>query len=391
MKKLLLGAIVYVLVGAHGVNADSWRILFYMDSIENLNDMAIKAVTEMMCAQPTDTVEFYIQLPAYSDKGLRYRLDNQKLSVDSEVIVTGDAKQDLLDAAAWGFAGLPADQNTPTHTMLMVSNYGGNILDSDLGASLQQIKEEILQGRAVDILAFDTCMGAMLEVAYQVAPYAHYLVGSQSCSLPDGFDYKGVIAVLNQEQNSPEAVAAGMMRAFDTYYTAHDAPGISTHAALDLSQIEPVIQAINSLMVLLLALPDRVSLLQAVRDQTPRFCMLPLYTDLVAFCDLIEHQLRASDTRCDSVDISRILYGAIYEAINNIRLAVNNFTAERCAGAAVAGADAHGCAVYCPPAHIDSSYRTTLFAQTCRWYQALQVMCQEPVRVDSACVRAIRF
>jgi hypothetical protein len=445
MKKLILGAVLYALVGAHAAQADSWRILFYMDSIEDLNDMAIKAVTEMMCARPSDSIEFYIQLHAYGKAGLRYKLDNQKLAVDSEVVLTGDAKQDLLDAARWGFAGHTAD-----HTMILFSNHGWGILDpiynpatekwegeydqvgemcvikkgfgsethtqelhaqlmreahkrhrgfmfnkvaqtyltnQDLVASLQLIQQDILQGKALDILAFDTCMGAMIEVAYQVAPHARYLVGSQSCSLKDGFDYKGVISVLNQEQNSPEMVATGMVRAFDAYYNAHDASGIYTHAALDLSHVESVIQALNSLMVLVLALPDRASLLQGARDHAPRFCMWPMYTDLVSFCNLIEKNLRA----CDSADISRILYSAIYQAIANIRSAVNKMAVARCAGA-VARADAHGCAIYCPPASIDSSYTKTEFAQSCKWYQALQVMCGQPVPLaDSGCVHAISF
>lgn len=395
--------------------ADTWKILWYMDSSDALSDMAIKNVTDMMHGKPNDTVDIIIQLHAYYNAGLRYHVTENSLEFLEEITLTGNSKQDFIDAATWAFTNNNAD-----HTMLIIANHGYGILDpqwndtnqawevdtgglneqcmikrscltnlvkehkrhrgfmfsttpraylknQDLADGLTVIKEIILHGKSLDILAFDTCMGDMFEIAYLVAPYAHYLVGNQSCSLLDGFDYQGVTKVLNQGL-SPREVSKQMVDVFDAYYRKNDASGIYTHAALDLSHIYTVSNALDALVTQILDMPELAPLLDQARYASPRFCLWPIYTDLIAFFKCIESGLVAMEP---SDKLS-----ALQTALHTFYALMPSLIVARCGGQTTKGL-AHGVAIYLPPTAIDSSYYTARFSQQSKWIDLLALMCNE--------------
>src|SRR5207237_109736 len=124
------------------------------------------------------------------------------------------------------------------HRGFMFNNQSRSYLtNNDLIAGLDYIKTHLLADKNIDILVFDTCMGAMIEVGYQVAPYVDFMVGCQSCALVDGFEYKGIMELLKSSHNAPRDVARGMIQVFDAYYTIHDERGIYTNSAFDLRMI----------------------------------------------------------------------------------------------------------------------------------------------------------
>jgi len=89
-----------------------------------------------------------------------------------------------------------ADEEHLNHRgFLFNANRRTYLNNKDLIEILDHITANLLH-KKLDVIAFDTCMGDMLEVGYQIAPYADYLVGSQSCSLLDGFDIKRLFLFL---------------------------------------------------------------------------------------------------------------------------------------------------------------------------------------------------
>jgi len=395
------------------LSADTWNIFWYMDSSDGLNDMAIKNITDMMRGKPNDTVNVRIQLHAYFDAGLRYHATQNSLEFLEAVTLTGNSKQDFIDAATWALADNDAD-----HTMLIIANHGWGILDphwnditnewevdagglsnqcmikrgclnnlvkehkrhrgfmfsvtprvyltnQDLVDGLAIIKADILHGKKIDILAFDTCMGDMFEIAYLVAPYADYLVGNQSCSLLDGFDYHGVMNVFNQGL-TPRNTSAGMVRVFDAYYGEHDASGIYTHAALDLSHIYAVSNALDAVVAQLLNMPELAPLFVQARNASPRFCLWPMYTDLISFCKCIEAELVNVQP---SYDLS-----ALQAALDNLYAVMPSLVVARCGGSTTQGL-AHGVAIYLPPTAVDASYYGTRFVHESQWVKLLELIC----------------
>lgn len=392
------------------VCADTWKVFFYMDSSDSMSDMAIKNITDMVRGKPGDNVEWLIQLHAYHQAGLRYRVTGRGLEFLDEVALTGNSKQDLIDGASWAFTTTDAD-----HTMLILANHGWGILDprwnsttekwevgsdalsnscvvkrspwqelhvhhrgfmfsttprtylnnQDLIDSLGYINKALLQGKKLDVLAFDTCMGSMLEVAYQVSPFAQYLVGVQSCSLMDGFDYQGVMAALNQGL-APRDLVAAMVKACDDYFAPRDASGVYTYAALDLAYVASIAKALDSVVGQLLSMPELLPIIMQAHDDAPRFCMWPMYTDLIAFCKDIEKGLITLPL---SAEVT-----LLQEALQSLYDVSQQCVVARCGGHTTTGL-AHGYAVYLPVASIDESYYTTQFVKESQWITLLHYMC----------------
>jgi hypothetical protein len=379
-----------------------------MDSSDGLHDMAIKNITDMMRAQPNDNVDFFIQLHAYDHSALRYHVTHSGLVFMQEVLLTGNSKQDFIDACTWGFNG------TADHTMLIGWGHGWGILDpewnsethewevdggslsnectvksirtihannhknhkgfifndnphayltnQDLIDSLKYVKENLLRGKKIDIIAFDTCMGAMIEVGYQIAPYALYFVGNQSCSLRDGFNYQEIIPALNQ-QHSPRQVASAMVRAFNAYYNEHDASGIYTHAALDLAYAHDLKNDLDAVISVLLSAPDFAPAVLQASITSPRFCLFPMYSDLIAFCKNVDTELSTLSPSAKTHELKL--------ALQNLYAAHNKFVVARCGGFTTEGL-AHGFAIYLPTNGIDKSYRKTIFAHESLWLKLLE-------------------
>lgn len=408
--------IISFLFSACITKADSWQVLFYMDSSDGLSDMAFKNITDMMRGKPHDTIQFLVQLHAYEDKGLRYAVTEHGLQFLQEVTLSMNCKQDLIDGASWAFGNSQAD-----HTLLILSNHGWGILDPQWSEEKQKweagadslsnlcvikrfcngldltkiharhhkgymfmaqprtylnnqdmldafgaIQSTALSGKKIDVVAFDTCMGAMLEVGYELAPYASYLLGVQSCALKDGFDYQNVMAVLNGATNDPKTVAAGIVQGFDAYYAEHDEAGIYTFSALDLSYMNAVRQALDEVVAQILASPTCTALLSQAHQQAPRFCLWPMYTDPVAFCKILESLYQQSgDAVADG----------LANALNTFYAAVEQSVVARCSGKTVCN-DAYGFAIYLPAAYeVYESYPQTLFAQQSQWLALLNVLC----------------
>ena len=130
--------LVALTIYATPISADTWRVLFYMDSSDGLSDMAFKNITDMVRGTPNDSIEFFVQLHAYHKAGLRYRITAAGLTFIEEVTLKDDIQQDLINATSWGFADNSAD-----HTMLILSNHGFGILDPQWNENSQKWEFEL--------------------------------------------------------------------------------------------------------------------------------------------------------------------------------------------------------------------------------------------------------
>ena len=119
--------------------------------------------------------------------------------------------------------------------------------DLDVQTILNFLNKKL--GKKIDIVAFDACLMAGIEIASTVKPYANYLVSSQQTIPGIGFDYKGIFASLNQKVLQPSDFAVAMVKAYDTLYqrTKED----YTLSAIDLSKIDALIQNVSNIANLL--------------------------------------------------------------------------------------------------------------------------------------------
>ena len=409
---------ICIILLASQLSAESWRVFFYMDATDRLADMAFKNITDMMQGAPVQSVEWYIQLHAYDQTALRYQVIGNDLHFIEEKQLTGTALTDFIDACIWGFNNTQTD-----HTMLILANHGWGALDpswnetahaweaaeiimthdgpscSFIAQQLHEVKKQYSEHCAqhrgfmfnttnktylrnddmccglalltqsvlrtkLDVIAFDTCMGCMFEVAHSIEPYAQYLVGMQSCALRDGFDYQRFVRILNDGADA-RTTAACFVDAFDAYYKEYDGEGIYTCTALDLSFMDEMMEQLDTIIAILLKHPNYMPWIRAARDASQRFCLWPVYTDLVAFLKLVEAELIEHYAIQDGDGVLgklRTFYRTMERAV-----------VARCGGYTTVG-NAHGVSIYLPWFEIDAAYRVSRFAQQSQWVTLLHAM-----------------
>ena len=117
--------------------------------------------------------------------------------------------------------------------------------------------------RKLDVLFFNTCLMATVEVAVMMAPYANYMVASADEIWVLPF-YDGIFALLN---GGPRDVASGIPDAYSAALDAVD-PGVyRTLIALDLSKLDVVNTALNDLAEKLKAVVNSQPSWQTIMSQ----------------------------------------------------------------------------------------------------------------------------
>ena len=124
---LLFTLLITSLLLTCSIEASTWKIFFYMDASDGLTDMAFKNITDIIRGKAQDinnTVDVVIQLHAYDQVALRYRVTDKGLIFVAETTLSSNCKKDFIDAATWAFSN-----NTSDHIMLIFSNHGYGALD----------------------------------------------------------------------------------------------------------------------------------------------------------------------------------------------------------------------------------------------------------------------
>lgn len=125
-----------------------------------------------------------------------------------------------------GFEGFGWDENSGNHLSL-----------SAITSALEQ------SGRKYDLIGFDACLMAGLEVARAMSPYARYLIGSEEISA-GGWTYAEWVSALAK---NPEQDPASIGRIIIDSFFHRDEPSGNTAALIDLSGLEPVQKALDEL------------------------------------------------------------------------------------------------------------------------------------------------
>lgn len=403
--------------------AKPWHVLLFVESSESLSHAAIKNITDLLKGRigTADADRIYVQWHCLGKDGnlgdevYRYRIDGSSLTLQEYAYLSYNPVDDLVAAARWAFSTIDND----AHTMLLLSNHGSGVLNktwkdtgsgfdwfpeydvlmdeacsvkrrrhhdechrallflkepkismslAQLGKALATMHATVFNGRKVDVLGMDMCMMSMVEVGYEVAPYVNYMVGSQDCELEYGWDYEAVFKHLG----SPLEVVQTVVNAYSNFYTIHAKRGTYTQAGIDLSYINDLKSNIDAVAAYLLNYSNTygdcfITMLKDMRKQLPKFCMVPMYTDLYSFYEALEEQLTIFNDHKDNAALTQLLQGG--------KALIKKMVVANCTG--VQRTDAHGLSLYFPLSHLDSSYEQCLFAQQSGWSKVIKQIARD--------------
>lgn len=247
----------------------SWAVYWYLcgSDLETNGGFATTDLSEMMEVQLPENVNVVIQTggaavwqndqmdPEKLQRWL-YNSEGLQLIEEQDTANMGDA-QTLYEFLAFANENYPADKVAVTFW-----NHGGGSvsgaafdelhgLDSlDLAEMYQAFDAVWLadtEHPALELVGFDTCLMATVDVASTFQNFAKYLVASEEVEPGNGWLYSGWLGAL-AENTDMDGAALGTAIC-DTYYQGCEAVGTQDQTTLsvtDLSRLEPLLDAYES-------------------------------------------------------------------------------------------------------------------------------------------------
>lgn len=311
MRCIGLSMLVLLTISADGLNSRRpWLFFVYIAGDNNLWPEADKNINQMVKASKTTNAYIVVQLNIKRDG---QKKQSQLLLIQDGAIVpqgpvtvedSGDFKT-LIKALSAAITHYPSDyvlvdiwnhgsgslnRSMMQHRGVCYDDTTGNFMtDRDYKQAFDVVVNQYLAGKKIDIITFDACLMADLEVGFTLQPYANYLVSSQQTVPGPGFNYTTVLNALASTVPSPATFAKSIVQAFDTYYKSS---GQSyTLSAVNLKKLTTVINATTTLATVLTGLlknDKSKSLTRAIKSAANNYNMPQLdeatYLDLYTLC-----------------------------------------------------------------------------------------------------------
>ena len=138
-----------------------------------------------------------------------------------------------------------------------------------------------IRGRKVDVVGMDACLMTMIEVAYQLREHAHVLVGSEELEPGPGWPHAAILGDLTARPAMTAGELGGTVvsRYVESYRHGGE---IATQSAIDLGQLDDLVDAVDVLAHRLLDEIKGVRLAGALRTARGRTLQFydGLYVDL---------------------------------------------------------------------------------------------------------------
>lgn len=268
-----------------------WRLLFYMNGDNSLEEQLLADLTVL---EAVDLAEASTALLVLADRAEGYathqgdwtgtrlyargdhaalgsgaadddgggngggfrRLASPLLGLDDQ----GTADELNLASAATlrDFLAAAADAAPAEHTVLVLwgqdAGVGGGI-GPDLGSAGGTEPDaadtlhtgelrRALEGHVADLLLLDLSSGALLERAYELAPFGRYLLASQGAAGAEGWDYRALLEELRDGAPGPRGFAE---LAFDSYRSARQGSDRASLTLIDLEEADALRGALDGL------------------------------------------------------------------------------------------------------------------------------------------------
>ena len=254
--------------------------MVYMDADSYLENEGIDDFIEMASVDSASNLNIVVQFDRYgglygAEDDIRYGnwTDAKRFVVTNGMTPTADnATQDLeeVDMGDWGtlvdFVNWTVANYPANHYALDLWDHGGDWYGlcwdytsgtvmqlGDLASALWTLSS-YHPTLVYDIIAFDACSMGSIEVAYELAGYADYMLGSEVYVPDDGLNYTSLQAIVDTPNISTLDLCARFMTDYASYYYSlvgtpkefmlNESFSLST---VDLDKIDPLVLAIDAL------------------------------------------------------------------------------------------------------------------------------------------------
>jgi len=271
MKKVLLKGLLFVSASFFMCMASAniqkpWTFLVYLAAANDLNPFAALDLQEMMRVGSNEIVNIIVYMTLQEDGQpkvtKKFYVEKGSLVQIGETMVrdSGDVAT-LEEALQWACVDYPSDHiavvlwdhgSGPLNRTRLVMAPKGVCYDFDTGHYLTDrdclqafswARDYLRGGKKFDIIAFDACLLASLEMAYTFSSCADYFVASEETIPGDGYQYAYILKQFATNNPDPLSFAKLIVSAYKQEYTG--TPDY-TLSATDLNALRPLVDNCNS-------------------------------------------------------------------------------------------------------------------------------------------------
>jgi len=287
-----------------------WTFLHYGAADNNLSSFIREDVCEMEQVGSDANTHIVSQLDQRTGNCKRYYINKEPAAgLQSPVVEDMGPKVDmsnpktLTDFLVWGQKNYPGE-----HVALVIGSHGGGTMGaaaddrdghimSPGGLKQAFADAEKITGKKVDILAFDCCLMANTEVAYELRDAAKYIVASEESEGGAGWPYHNVLnenvlyglqeALAKKLTISPEEFAKKIIK--DTAQIPRDLP---TMSAIDTSKMPEVAKQLDGFAKAIIDTDTDKATLKSIASKTEKF---ESFRDTYHFCKQIVESTSITD------------------------------------------------------------------------------------------------
>jgi cysteine peptidase C11 family protein/helix-hairpin-helix protein len=329
---------------SHVVKHKAWTVMVYLNAANNLEPFGIEDMNEMERVGSTNDVNIVVECarfkghpdprpnPAYFSNPYQehenvfyWGLDNAPgtrryyiLKDDDKVRIRSVLKanvgetdagrpEPLANFGKWTVEHYPAD-----HYALVIWNHGAGWSgvsyddNSHHGMDLPEVRqacEGIVDaikkagGEKIDVIDFDACLMATVEVAYELRDVCQYLASSQETEPGDGMPYDDYLEWLTKyPESSPVSLSKAMVDTYVKSYAPHGSQvggedgfdGAETKCSIRESRVAALRDAVENVATILETKPDLLGdVAEEIVKEARRFGRLVDIQDF--FGKLVEH------------------------------------------------------------------------------------------------------
>jgi hypothetical protein len=266
LKALLCMGVLFVVHMAEAMEQKPWTFLVYMAAANDLNSFASLDLQEMMKVGSNANINVIVYLTLHEDNKPRvtkklYITQGSMIQIGDDMIRDSGDVATLEEALQWACMDYPSD-----HMAVVLWDHGSGPLnrsklkllsrgvcydfdtghyltDRDCLQAFSWARDTLRDGKNFDIIAFDACFLASLEMAYTLSKCANYMVASEETIPLDGYQYAYLLDPFVTKSLDPFVFVQYMVRAYKQEYTG----GCSyTLSAIDLEVISDLVNNCNA-------------------------------------------------------------------------------------------------------------------------------------------------
>jgi len=361
-----------------GAEQKEWTVMVYVDGKNNLEAAGLYNVNQMEMVGSTDKVNIVVELgrmkgqdgddtsdgdwtgarryyitgdfaPAGSSQEEIQNAYNNAMSKINSPVVEEIPKVDMgdwkhaVDFVKWARKNYPAKKY-----MLILWDHGSGWGDSQRETKMprkakktsrmiasddetknfigtKQIPMILQEAGNVDVLGYDACLMQMGEVAYEVAPYAKYIVASEELEPGYGQDYTAFVGSLAESPNaSALEVSKFWVKAFGDFYNNYysQIKQSATCSALDTAKLEGFKEKADKLAAAIMATTDMPAL-KTAKNTALRFGefgpqdpkrVITTYVDAYDFAKILSEGTKDEGVKAAATDMMDYITGGLVVA-----------------------------------------------------------------------------